>query len=490
LIWRLFVCAVSGALLVLAFPAFGLSPLAWVALVPLILAVKSARGPAGGFFCGWFSGFIFFLGLLYWVRTFGNAPWILLAVFQGFFVGVFGFLAYLIGRRGGGFSAVALASAWTLTEGLRSLGMLGFTWGDLAYSQAGFLPVAQVASLAGAWGVTFLIALVNALLAEAYESRAQRAPQAKWQLLAAVVVVGGAAGWGWWHLSRPLPAKGRLTVGICQGGISSSYTPEADYYREAYTTYWRMTRQAARKGADLVIWPETSMPGEYSADVELQRRIGELAKGLGVSILAGGFDSEDQVVWYNAAFLIGSDGELADKYRKVKTVPFGESLPADFLDPIVQHWRVRGFYITPGAGYHTIEACETALGPLVCFESTFGYITRRLREQGAAVLVVITNDAWYDWTAEPAQHEQFSVFRAIESGAWLARAATTGISCLIDPHGRVIAKVPARKSGVIVGWVSRVPVETLYVGAGAWIFYLVGAFAVVGIARSASHRQD
>lgn len=490
LFWRLFVSAVSGGLLILCFPRYDLWYLAWIALVPLVLAVRRTSRASHAFLCGWLCGFIFFLGLLYWVGTFGRAPWILLAIFQGFFLGVFGILAHLILRRGGAFSAFALASAWTLTEGFRFLGLLGFTWGDIGYTQASFLPVAQVASLAGAWGVGFLVALVNALLAESLASWAQGRREGKWQFAFAVVLVAAAAGWGFWRLSAPLPEGDPLVVGICQGGISSSYTPEREYNREAYRVYWEMARKAAADGAQLVIWPETALPGEYSEDARLRDQIGRLAKELGVHIWAGGFDSEDGVVWYNAVFLVGPDGELADKYRKVRTVPFGESLPADFLDPIVKHWRVRGFYITPGDRHETVAVGRTKVGPLICFESVFGYIARRLRQQGAQALVVITNDAWYDWTAEPPQHKQFSIFRAVESGAWLARAATTGVSCLIDPHGRIHGEVSAKQSGVIVDRISTVPLDTLYARAGGWLFYLVGALVVVGIARSRSAEED
>jgi apolipoprotein N-acyltransferase len=476
-------------MLILCFPLFGLDFLAWFALIPLILAVRSVRRASHAFLCGWLCGIVFFLGLLYWVKTFGHAPWILLAVFQGFFVGIFGILAYLVARRAGAFSAVAIASAWTLIEGFRFLGMLGFTWGDLGYTQAGFLPVAQLASLAGAWGVGFVVALVNALLAESLVSWTKGKPEWKWQFVSAALVVGASFGWGFWRLSIPFPEGKPLTVGICQGGISSSYTEVPEYNRQAYKTYDAMTRRAWAKGAKLVIWPETSLPGEYADDPRLRGWLGQLARESGVRIWAGGFDSEDGVIWYNAAFLIGPDGRLADKYRKVRTVPFGESLPAAFLDPIVQHWRVRAFYITPGRQHRTLSVGGARAGPLICFESAFGYISRRLRQQGAQFLVVITNDAWYDWTAEPAQHEQFSVFRAIESGAWLARCATTGISCLIDPYGRTHGEIGTKQSGIIVGRISTVPIDTVYVRAGGWLFYLVGAFVVVGIARSSRSRE-
>ena len=439
---RLLAAAASGLLLALAFPAFDLGALAWVALVPLLLALDG-QPPAAAFRLGWAAGLVWFGILLGWARSFGFPAWVALTVLMACFPAVFAALCAWLpdGRRGRLLWTVPLA--WAATELLRTTGPLAFPWGLLGLTQYRVPSMLALASVVGVVGVSALIVAVNAAVAVAVRARRPAGPTVAAAVLAATAIAAGvpagspAAPAGPRHRvvaavqpnvdpRRPdAVATGRpaasLVCTVC--GAPGSGSAGAAQVQAGLALEGAVRARAA--GAQLVVLPETAIPADVGADVPLRRALARAAGG--ATVVVGATAPGPR----NVAVVLGPGGEVLGVYAKRRLVPFGEAgvVPGDRSAPIA----------TPVG----------ALGVLICYESAFPAMSRRLARDGAEVLVVLTNDGWFGDAGGPAQHAAHAVFRAAETGRPVVRAANTGVSMLIRPDGRPVARQPLETAGVI-----------------------------------------
>jgi apolipoprotein N-acyltransferase len=453
--------ALSGALLALSFPKFGHPACAWIALVPLFLALSGWTGRAGplpgttarrGIFLGLVTSLVFFSATLYWTGpvlvTFGGLPAplgvvsvLLLAIYLGLYNAVgTAALGVILGRFGR--TGLWLApAAWVSGEYLRGTLLSGFPWVVLGDSQVDVLPVAQLASVLGLYGVSLLVALVNAALAYALLA----APRLRLQTLAATAALLLAVGvWGSWRVADgSLTREGSpIRIGLIQGNIEQKDKWEPGQARRIFTTYIAMTRDAVKRGAQFVMWPESSTPFMFEEDAVGGQSIRDLAAEVRVPLLFGSDQIERGAMphLYNAGFLVTPDRRTAAVYRKMQLVPFGEFIPLQqwisFLSPLVGGLATfaAGDRVTmlPVGGHQASTA--------ICYEVIFPSLAREAVINGSELLTTITNDAWYGTTSAPYQHFALASMRAIEQGRYLVRAANTGISGAVDPYGRVVEK--------------------------------------------------
>jgi len=451
--WRVLLALLSGLLLALAFPPADWGWLAWLALIPLLVAVRDLR-PSGGFVAGLTAGTLFFALLLVYIRQFGLLPWLALAVFQGLFVALFGYLAALMWRCPCPWIRVAaLGAAWTTTELLRGhLGALQFTFGDLGYSQHQFLPALQVASLFGHYGLGSVIALFAAAVIEGVprvSRNARLAAGGPLVVLGCLLLIGAI-----WGAVRARSLRGaRVGPGIdvvaVQGDITGLRTSGSvvDDSEEIYIG----TSLSAGLGADLIVWPETALPVRLNEDPELYARVRSVPERLGCTLLAGAAEGGPAGQTYNTLWAFDREGRLLDRYRKRQLVVFGEYLPwREHLRFLMNAYPLRPFDFSPGSRDVLVPVDHALCSPMICFESIFPDVSRRLVRRGAQVLVVSTSDTWVGRSpAELAQHAQCSVLRAVETGRWLVRAGGTGVTCIIDPSGRVVASTPPFEPGTV-----------------------------------------
>jgi apolipoprotein N-acyltransferase len=211
------------------------------------------------------------------------------------------------------------------------------------------------------------------------------------------------------------------------------------------------TRLAGAGKPDLTVWPETAVLGSVPHEPQTMRVIREGAAAAGGPLLTGALEVErteasaaapEGLRFYNAAWLFSAGGEVLGRYRKQHLVPFGEYIPLDKCIPALQRLAPTGVSCTPGEGPGVLHLAKgpgrsVALGPLICFEDTVPALSRRAVAAGARLLVLMTNDAWFNGSVEPLQHLHQSVFRAVENGVPLVRSANSGVSCAVDPAGRV-----------------------------------------------------
>ncbi len=453
-LWREGLAAVSGLLLVFSFPKFGHDAVAWIALMPLLVALPGTSGWRS-FRLGYVTGAVSALGLLYWVSLvvvqYGGIPLpvgiaIMLALCLAFaiFPSLF---AWVVARLVTSFGVVGLLGApvvWVGTELLRAHTALQFPWCQLGYTQYRTLPVIQMASITAVYGVSFLLVASSALLAFIVIERRPGARRAA--LLGLVALVGGAWGYGAWAMSRPLPETGQIRVGLVQGGIrqEEKWIPERAI--DNLERHRELTVEAADRGARLVVWPESSVPFFWGQAPGVAERLRATTLLRNVYLFFGNDDREDDASgesrFYVGAKLLTPKGELVARYRKIQLVPFGEYVPLQPLFTLggrVAAKAVRQVAdFSPGSEAVVAEVDGHLVGGYICYEAIFPALVRRFAGAGAELLINITNDAWYGTTSAPHQHLAMSALRSVENRRYMVRAANTGITAVVDPWGRIL----------------------------------------------------
>jgi apolipoprotein N-acyltransferase len=485
--------ALSGLLLALSFPKFGHPAFGWVALAPLLVAVY--RQPLRrGFALGLLTGVIYFIGTIYWIThvmvQFGGLHPVVavlvnaaLIAYMALFPALFGLILARLTVRGGARALWLAPMVWVATEYGRAYLFSGFPWVLLGYSQASVLPVAQLASVLGVFGVSALVAAVSSAMAYAAIERpgtavvgrdtgSVTAPaiQRFAPLAAVFVLVVGVVLWGTRRIVRGDLTRGGdpIRVGLIQGNVDQAEKWDDARAAGIFASYLGMTRQAIAEGAQVVLWPESSTPFYFEEDRGQAEQVRRLAREAHVPILLGS-DQIDRGIptrYFNSAFLVAPDGSSAGVYRKMHLVPFGEYVPLKrvffFAAPLVE--AVSDF--SPGESAVLLPVKGHLLSTAICYEIVYPALVRQFTRGGSEMLSTITNDAWFGDTSAPYQHFAQAAMRAIENGRYLVRSANTGISGIVDPYGRVVARTEIFKPAVVVDQARFLRGMTIYVRIG------------------------
>ena len=483
-------------------------------MVPLFVALTGWRGraerlpgqpPLRAFLVGLVAGIVYFVGTIYWtstvVATFGQLAtpiavfaMLLLAAYLALYPAIAALVTSVLIRRIGAAALFLAPAAWVATEFLRGYLFGGFPWVPLGNSQVTVLAVAQLASVLGVYGLTTLVALVNAAIA--YSMLTGGRSRVKTLAVAGLLLVA-VAGWGAWRIGDgPLVRQGTaIRVGLVQGNIEQTLKWRPDQARRIFTTYIAMTRDVVRRGAQYVIWPESSTPFSFESDSVGRDEMRALAREVGVPILFGSdqtvpdggrlqADQTQAEKHYNAAFQLAPDGMTSAVYRKIHLVPFGEFVPlADWLTifpPLVQ--TLAGFApFTAGESMVLLPVGQHKASTAICYEVVYPSLVREAVLGGSELLTTITNDAWYGHSSAPFQHFAMASMRAIEHGRYLARAANTGISGVVDPYGRVVARSGIFEEVGLVEEVRFLTGRTIYSAIGDVVAYMAMAIVVLAL---------
>ncbi|MDP3730856.1 MAG: apolipoprotein N-acyltransferase [Candidatus Omnitrophota bacterium] len=547
---------VSALLLILSFPGFNFWILAWVAFIPLFFALENQK-PLKAFLLSYLTGFLFFLGTIYWLAHVSLPGMIIVAAYLALYFGLFGLIiknllsnrltsslrgseateaislkAGLLrpfGPRNDGFfePLFYVPAAWAALEWARSHALTGFGWALLGYSQSQNLPIIQIADITGAYGVSFLIAMFNAaaflviknfLTPPARRARGDPASQAGKRLFLipvaiAAVLIAAALGYGSLRLNNVFTGE-RLKVSVVQGNI-----PQEQKWDERFTgliieRYGALTESCALEKPDLIIWPETSVPGFIENQSRLLGWVRSLAVKADAPLLVGApryEEANSRELYYNSAFLFPKDGSPAGHYDKMRLVPFGEYVPLKNLFFFVHRFAPRPIGDFVGGKEFTVLRFpiersakdedrnwkltkRVGFGCLICFEDIFPHLARGLVKNNAGFLVNITNDAWFGRSSAAYQHAQASVFRAVENRISVVRAANTGLSCFIDQKGRIVSKVSKEGRDLFVDGFKTEEIVlsrtmTVYAAYGDIFAYLCIFFTVFYLSRFIKRRN-
>jgi apolipoprotein N-acyltransferase len=332
--------------------------------------------------------------------------------------------------------------------------------------------LAQAADISGVRGLSFLIALVNGLIADAWMLRGRRVAIAK-RLAAAVVVVAAMAGYGAWRM-RTTQLLPLAPVAIVQPNIPQEEKWQQENQGSIQGILDSITRKRiAQHDARLILWPEAALPGFISEHPEWSRDLRTMSRAANTPIIFGTLDVEwhgpGDYDYYNAALLVDSAGVLNSQppYRKSYLVPIVERVP--FVNP--RWFKGLKYFGGFGRGQNVkpFELSFGKVGVLICYESIFPQRSREYRREGAKLIVNITNDAWFGKSLAPYQHEAHMALRAIENRVGIVRAANTGISGYIDPLGRIQGETKLEVADSRVYNAQTTDVMTLYTRIGDWL---------------------
>ncbi len=441
-----FLSALSGVLLTLCFPGIKLGFLAWFALVPYLFALEKAQSKSEAVGYGLTFGMFFFAFSLHWLTYVTVLGWLGLAFLESAFILPFALGARIFLKNKNVFLRIlAISLAWTSAELIRSeIPAFGLGANLLAYSQSDYAWVRMAANTAGAYGLGFVIVFVNACLFEIIRSKIQKKKINRIPLLFLPVIGFLLLAHGIFHYTRPGKGNETVRVSLLQGNIPQSVKWEVIARDKIIEIYSKLTELASYEQPDLIIWPEAAYPGYFNRDRD-RFQILDLIKKTGTPTLVGSPHLEDQDTAYNSAYLVDGSGEIRQRYDKQHLVPFGEYVPLGsllgWLKPLAYTLGVSDF--TEGREDTVFQAMngEFSFSVLICFEDVFPNMARRFADKGAQFLAVITNDAWFGPTAAGYIHEQASIFRAVENGIPVVRAANTGVSSFISYKGDVLARV-------------------------------------------------
>jgi len=521
-LWRLVLSGLSGLLYPLCFPDFDFGFLAWIVLVPLHLAIDRLP-PRRAFGVAWVGGVIAFIGTMSWVVTamhlYGKMPLVaayavmlLLTAYLGAYVAVYASAFVRLHARRPVVAFLVAPALWVALEWVRTHLLSGLPWSLLGYSQYRWLPAIQIADVTGVYGVSFVVALANAAVAEVFlwQRGRQKAgdtertgPTFPWLTpSAALVCVAATLIYGYSVLTAsPEPAPPRsLTIGLVQPNVDQAQKWDTAFRRETMDRYARMTNTAAA-GADLVIWPEAATPFLFEREPDYREEIVRLVQAKAVPLLFGSptvrFYPDGRPFLLNSAYLLSRSGEVLGRYDKRHLVPFGEYIPLRpilfFLEKLVV--GIGDFEAGTGPVLLTLpRTADTAAGPrplhfgvVICYEVIFPDLVRMFAGAGADLMVTITNDAWFGQSAAPFQHFGMVVLRAVENRVSFARAANTGVSGFIDPYGRILEATPIFEEMVVRGALPVGRMATFYTRHGD--VFALGCVIIIGIFTAANWRR-
>ncbi|WP_037342773.1 apolipoprotein N-acyltransferase [Salinispora tropica] len=499
------VAAVGGGVaLLLAFPPYGVWPLAAVG-VALLAGAAHRRRPRAGAGLGFLTGVALFAPLLGWTNLHtGYLPWALLSLLQAGYLALLGaataWVSPLVDRLRWGWP-VLTGVLWVAQEALRDRTPFGgFPWGRLAFSQDGS-PLLRLAALGGAPLVTFAVAVAGGFLVAAGWAgwAAYRHPGRRWTPVAgamAAVLAVPAVG-----LLVPIRAEGggeAVTVAIVQGnvprlGLDFNAQRQAVLNNHVAATVELADQVAsgARPRPDLVVWPENSSDIDPLRDASAGGRIQSAADAVGVPILVGAVlrgPGEGQVRNAGLLWWPGTGPDLDQLYTKRHPVPFAEYVPFRDVARLVskQVDRVRADFV-PGSTPGVLAAGPAVLGDVICFEVAYDEVVRDTVTGGAQLLVVQTNNATFD-VAEARQQLAMVRLRAVEHGRPALMASTVGVSGFVSPDGRVSDATEFNTRAIVVRQLHLADGHTLATRVGLWpevalTFLAVAALAAAGVRR-------
>jgi len=479
---RLFMGAVSGALLASAFPPLGWWPLTIPAISLLTYACWQAK-LWQGLVAGGASGFVLFMLLMPWLRVIGAEAWVGLSLYCAAWLALVGMGTSVMTRLR--WWPALVPAVWVLEEALRDrIPWGGFPWGRLAYSQAD-APYAWISRLGGMPLLTYWVAaLGTSLLAViVFARRDRRACRMSILGIIVLLVVGRALA-----VYAPAP-QGTAFIAVVQGGTPQMGMGAMDVRRQVLNNHVSQTLRLAADVASgkaqqpqLVIWPENASDIDPFTNPEAAAEIQKAADAVNAPILVGAVANvpgQPQSLW-NLGVVWNPQTGPADRYAKTHLVPFGEFIP---MRDVIGSWfadfqRISRDFV-PGTKPGIMEAGGIRIGNIICFEVAYDDIPRDVLNAGAQLLVVQTNNATYGDTSQPDQQLQIERLRAIESSGSLAVAATTGVSAIIDSSGIPAQRINSGDTGYLVGEVNLQGSRTLSTIVGAWPEALLSLLGVI-----------
>jgi apolipoprotein N-acyltransferase len=500
---RVALAAISGALLSTIFPGPDIGWMAWLALAPLLALAFSSRSVTRSALEGLAFGLMFQgLAFSWWYRLLVNygrlshpeaaGVFLLLVGYLAFYVAIFsGLLVFIRIRRGAGIFFLSAPLLWAALEFVRGRLLTGIPWSLLGASQSDFPWAIQAADLGGVTMVSCMVVSGNALIAWGWcRYTANRDPATNlrppaWPAAALTLAILSGLVYGAVVSGSTTESSGTIKVGLVQGNVAQEEKWAASQRMRILHGHLAATTRVAQEGAALAVWAESSVPLPITSHPAYRELLEQTASREEIDLLVGSvhWSMEEgagkQV--FNSAFLLSSKRDVpAQRYDKMKLVPFGEYVPfRKWLTPVDKLVEEASDF-SPGTGPVVMSSAGARLAPLICYEAIFPELARRFVNDGAQLLINITNDAFLGNSAGPRQHLQLAAVRAVENRRWMLRAANTGISAVIDPSGRIVKSLDYGVAGELVHDTPLLSKLSVYTRYGNWFSW--GCVILSGLA--------
>ncbi len=502
--------ALSGLLQVTLFPKLSWSWLCWIALIPLLYAMARSRRASEAFWAGQLAGMAFFAGSCPWIystiqRYGGLSPALagfvlfLFAMLMGLSQGVFAWLGYWLQRRGPA-PWLTLAAWWTAVELLRTyLPMGGFPWNLLGYAEVNHAGFMLLAPIGGVYLLSFVIALVNSILADLLLQALDLVPRIRPRrtLITQGVLLFTILGFATFPYHPPSASVRPYEAVLVQPNVKLNEHWTAGHFQALLDNLRALSSvsgnnsqgQTSQGGHALVIWPEAPAPLEFDQQPQLALETEEIAGNEHVGLLFGETsfgppETNGELAARNSAMYIRPSGMIGGRYDKQHLVPFGEYVPLPLwlqqladIGKLVQ--GVGAFY--PGSGSGVFPLNGHSFGVLICYESVFPSLARSAVMDGSNFLVNISDDGWYGNSSARWQSLAMTRVRAMENRRWILRDTNDGVTAVIDPYGRVRQQLPVGVNGVLHARFNMNGTRTLYTLLGDWPAYLCAIMSVFAL---------
>jgi apolipoprotein N-acyltransferase len=506
---------VSGCLWFLAVTPFDFSGLAWVAAVPMLLAIDRAPALRTALALGWWAGVVETAGGFYWLidttQRFTDFPWIVGALVLLLFCAtraiiflIFAGIVCALRRRRPVPMALLAPLVMVLCEFLVPQVFPSGQW----ISQAWHPLVIQVTELTGPFGVTALLMLINGALYDLLTKN----PWARVSAIICTTTVAAALIFGavrMRQIDEVIARAPRLEIGLVQPNFA--YTNDTEFSRDEalreLTALQEQSRRLERAGAQLVVWSEGSYPVALPRDLSVDfppESLAMIRRGFSTPLVIGAITIEpEEDRPFNSALLLDQSGRTAGRYDKVQLMVFGEYIPGVDLFPWLRGLLPPGsgrFKAGAGPGIMSLQVTDGQswrLGPLICYEDLLPEFIHGLGKLHPDLMVNLTSDQWFGANSEPWQHLALSVFSSIELRVALVRSVNSGISAMIDPNGRLLEKTyavdpyrhPRAADGIVVSAPKMPGGNTLFVAWGDWFPYLCAVTTLVIAVRVFTRRR-
>jgi apolipoprotein N-acyltransferase len=529
-LWPWLAALSSGLLATGALPPFDQAWLIWIALVPLSLAIlfsgeTSRRRSLRDLGLGYVAGLTFFWTCFSWLTTVSALGWFVMQFYLALYWALWAWFCGMMRPRSHRiavidkwtamlaraepepppssspwlssahnlFFALSLAASWTALEWTRGWLMSGFGWNSLGVALHATWPMIQIGEWTGVSGVTFLVVFCSMVLSATcrrlWEETRVRIMRPHFDLTLTLIALVAVFAFGLHAVQSRAPTR-PLRVALVQSNVPRTEKFDLRYKQNIFRKFGELSQLAMKSlpNIDLLVWPESAMAAPVLEDPETFDYVTRIADSHHVDLLLGALDEEPQRV-YNAALLIRPGAE-AQIYRKVHLVPFGEYIPFRHSFPLFA--EIAGDQVPEDfdAGdectVFDLSGDRGRVAPLICFEDTIGELTRRFVQNGADLLITVTNDGWFLQSAGSQQHLANAIFRCVETRRPMVRAANTGVTCMVNDLGRVTQilrddRGSTFEEGTLAGEVNipkNAPL-TFYTRHGELFAKICTAFAVV-----------
>ncbi len=491
---RFFPALLSGFLMAIAFPGINLYPIAFVGLVPLFILIKDMNKKER-LAAGTLAGLTQYIFLVYFLVTtlcvYGKlnifvavSALILICLYFALYFGLFAFFMGFF-KFNSLFMPFIAASLWVALEYLRTYIFSGFPWCLTGYSQYLNNNFIQIVDITGIYGISFAIIFINALIALIIINFSHDKKKVLKSGIFIILIIVLFYSYGiirHKNIDNQIQTASYAKVAVIQGDIRQDVKWDSKYINTTLYRYFNLSQKACEEKPDLIIWPETALPFYYGYEKQLSDKVDAFIRYSKTNYLIGSpafKRTKTKIYYYNRVYMLNRFSIETGRYDKIHLIPFGEYVPlGKYLAFLGKLTAQSGDFTSGTASPSPLSFGTSSAGVLICFEIVFPSLSRKFVQNGAEILVTITNDGWFGKSSAAEQHFSQAVFRAIENRRSLARSANTGISGFIDPNGNVLEKSNLFVEAELVKKLPILKIKTFYTSFGD-VFAILCCIAIV-----------